>query len=154
MTVIVRNDSTNVVKVDDSRTAAIVKHRPSTTAVDDRHSLATIKEDTQALRVSSPGVQGPPGEDGVSNIPDTDALPEGATNLYFTQQRAADSFDAAMEAVAQGGDGVELAYDPELHVLQATNTDKGSAALAQHESLLDPHPQYIADSETIDGGNF
>ena len=76
---------------------------------------------------------------------DTDDLSEGATNLYHTPERAQ---DAAGAAIAAGtGDGVSLAYDDVANAINATNTDKGSVAVAAHEAATDPHPQYVTSTE-------
>lgn len=74
----------------------------------------------------------------------TDDLPEGAANLYFTDERAQDAIGAAIAAGT--GDGVTLDYNDALNSIGVTNTDKGSAAVAAHETALDPHPQYALES--------
>lgn len=51
---------------------------------------------------------------------------------------------AEIGAVVTGGaqDGVTAAYSGTLRTVAFTNTDKGSVAVAAHEALPDPHPQY------------
>lgn len=75
----------------------------------------------------------------------TDDLAEGATNLYHTTERAQDAVGAAIAAGT--GDGVSLAYDDAGNAINATNTDKGSVAVASHVAAADPHPQYLTQSE-------
>ena len=75
----------------------------------------------------------------------TDDLTEGSTNLYFTDERAQDATGAAIAAGT--GDGVSLAYDEVANAINATNTDKGSVAVASHEAAVDPHPQYLTQAE-------
>lgn len=70
----------------------------------------------------------------------TDDLTEGATNLYHTTERAQDAVGAAIAAGT--GDGVALTYDDAGNAINATNTDKGSAAVSAHEAAANPHPQY------------
>lgn len=75
----------------------------------------------------------------------TDDVPEGIVNLYFTDERAQ---DAAGAAIAAGtGDGVTLSYDDAGNAIDATNTDKGSVAVADHVAQSDPHPQYVENAE-------
>lgn len=75
----------------------------------------------------------------------TDDLPEGATNLYHTDERAQDAVGAAIAAGT--GDGVTLSYDDAGNKINATNTDKGSVAVASHVAAADPHPQYTTAAE-------
>lgn len=75
----------------------------------------------------------------------TTDLPEGATNLYHTVERAQDAVGAAIAAGT--GDGVTLTYDDAGNKIDATNTDKGSVAVAAHEAAPDPHPQYTTAAE-------
>lgn len=104
---------------------------------------------------------------------DTSGLAEGS-NLYFTPERAQDAVGAAIAAGT--GDGVTLTYDDAGNAIGATNTDKGSVAVAAHVGAGDPHPQYTTEAEasaaavavlaahladprphpnaTFDGGNF
>lgn len=75
---------------------------------------------------------------------DTSGLAEGS-NLYFTTERAQ---DAVGDAIAAGtGDGVTLTYDDAGNAIDATNTDKGSVAVAAHAAEVDPHPQYTTAAE-------
>ncbi|GAB3744764.1 hypothetical protein [Lysobacter olei] len=76
---------------------------------------------------------------------DTDGLGEGATNLYYTAERAQDAVGAAIAAGT--GDGASLAYDDAGNAINVTNTDKGSVARAAHEAAADPHPQYTTAAE-------
>ena len=76
----------------------------------------------------------------------TDDLSEGATNLYHTAERAQDAVGAAIAAGT--GDGVTLSYDDAGNKIDATNTDKGSTAVASHVAALDPHPQYALRGST------
>lgn len=81
------------------------------------------------------------------NAADTDDLSEGGTNFYFTTERAQ---DAAGAAIAAGtGDGVTLSYNDAGNAINATNTDKGSVAVAAHEAAADPHPQYTTHGEAL-----
>lgn len=77
----------------------------------------------------------------------TDDLEEGATNLWFTAERAQDAVGAAIAAGA--GDGVTLAYNDAGNAINATNTDKGSVAVAEHVADPDPHPQYATTAEAL-----
>lgn len=77
----------------------------------------------------------------------TDDLTEGATNLYFTTERAQ---DAAGAAIAAGtGDGATLTYNDAGNAIDVTNTDKGSVAVTAHEAAADPHPQYLTHAEVM-----
>ena len=75
----------------------------------------------------------------------TDDVPEGSSNLYFTDERAQDAIGTALSAGT--GDGVSLEYDDAGNAINPTNTDKGSTAVADHEAALDPHAQYALDSD-------
>jgi len=77
----------------------------------------------------------------------TDDLAEGAANLYFTTERAQDATGAAIAAGT--GDGVTLVYDDGTNAINATNTDKGSVAVAAHVADADPHPQYTTAPEAL-----
>lgn len=77
----------------------------------------------------------------------TDDLPEGATNLYHTDERAQDAVGAAIAAGT--GDGVTLTYDDVANAINATNTDKGSVALAAHLAAANPHPQYALAASIV-----
>lgn len=75
----------------------------------------------------------------------TDDLAEGATNLYFTEERAQ---DAIGNAVALGTmDGGDIIYDDVSNSISFTNTDKGSDAVTAHEAEADPHPQYLQSGD-------
>lgn len=74
----------------------------------------------------------------------TSGLAEGS-NLYFTPERAQDAVGAAIAAGT--GDGVTLTYDDAGNAIGATNTDKGSVAVASHVAAPDPHPQYLTQAE-------
>ncbi|ALN79514.1 hypothetical protein [Lysobacter antibioticus] len=82
-----------------------------------------------------------------TRTPSTDDLAEGAANLYFSTERAQDATGAAIAAGT--GDGVTLAYDDGANAINATNTDKGSVAVAAHEAAADPHPQYTTHGEAL-----
>lgn len=75
----------------------------------------------------------------------TDDVPEGVTNLYFTDERAQDAVGAAIAAGT--GDGATLSYNDAGNAIGVTNTDKGSVAVAAHEAAADPHPQYATAAE-------
>lgn len=75
----------------------------------------------------------------------TDDLAEGVANLYHTDERAQDAVGAAISAGT--GDGVALTYDDDGNAVNATNTDKGSVAVASHVAAVDPHPQYLTQAE-------
>jgi len=77
----------------------------------------------------------------------TDDLAEGVSNLYFTTERAQDATGAAIAAGT--GDGVTLDYNDGANAINATNTDKGSVAVAAHEAAADPHPQYATHGEAL-----
>ena len=101
-----------------------------------------------------------------------DGITSGAT--AYTDENAQDAVGAAIAAGT--GDGVSLAYDDAGNKINATNTDKGSVAVASHVAAPDPHPQYTTEAEasaaavavlaahladpqphpnaTFDGGNF
>ena len=58
------------------------------------------------------------------------------------------SQDAVALAFSNGTqDGVTVAYDDLNDLFNVTNTDKGSVAVAAHELALDPHPQYLTETE-------
>ena len=78
----------------------------------------------------------------------TDDLAEGATNLYHTAERAQDAVGAAIAAGT--GDGVTLSYDDAGNKIDATNTDKGSVAVAAHVAASDPHGQYAKEADLAD----
>lgn len=78
----------------------------------------------------------------------TDDLAEGATNLYHTAERAQDAVGAAIAAGT--GDGVTLTYDDAGNKVDATNTDKGSVAVAAHVAASDPHGQYAKEADLAD----
>lgn len=75
----------------------------------------------------------------------TDAVPEGANNLYFTTERAQDAVGAGFSAGTS--DGASVSYDDAGDRFNVANTDKGSVARAAHEAAADPHPQYTTASE-------
>ncbi|SDX53106.1 hypothetical protein [Lysobacter enzymogenes] len=77
----------------------------------------------------------------------TDDLTEGAGNLWFTAERAQDAVGAAIAAGT--GDGVTLSYNDAGNAINATNTDKGSVAVAAHVAAADPHPQYTTTAEAL-----
>lgn len=76
----------------------------------------------------------------------TDNLPEGITNLYFTDERAQDATGLAIAAGT--GDGASLSYNDIGNAINITNTDKGSTAVAAHVAEPDPHPQYALPAGT------
>jgi hypothetical protein len=71
--------------------------------------------------------------------PASGVAPRG-TAQQNSEQNSAD----IVGSVATGGtqDGLTLVYDPVDRVIDATNTDKGTVAVAAHEAETDPHPQY------------
>ena len=71
----------------------------------------------------------------------TDALSEGVSNLYFTDNRAKDS--AANSVTSATHDGVSTSYNSTTKELSFTNTDKGSTAMSAHLADSDPHTQYL-----------
>lgn len=75
----------------------------------------------------------------------SDRIPEGAANLYFTDERAQDAIGAAIAAGT--GDGASLSYDDAGNAIGVVNTDKGTAAVSNHVALADPHPQYLMPAE-------
>lgn len=76
----------------------------------------------------------------------TDAVPEGASNLYFTAQRVRDTLLTGLSLVAgtaiTAADSVLSAFGK----LQKQITD-AVAALASHISDPDPHSQYLTAAE-------
>lgn len=87
------------------------------------------------------------GRVGGTSAATTDDLAEGGTNLWFTAERAQDAVGAAIAAGT--GDGVTLAYNDAGNAINATNTDKGSEAVAAHVADPDPHPQYATTAEAL-----
>jgi hypothetical protein len=67
----------------------------------------------------------------------TDDLAEGVANLYFTEARVRSAILAGIDTTTPGvitaGDTVLLAIG------------RNAANLTEHESALDPHPQYATD---------
>lgn len=58
------------------------------------------------------------------------------------------SQDAVALAFANGTqDGVTVTYDDLNDLFDVTNVDKGSVAVATHEAALDPHSQYLTETE-------
>lgn len=67
-------------------------------------------------------------------------------------QRSSEQASADMVgAIVAGGvqDGLTATYNAPDQSIDFTNTDKGSVAVAAHEAALDPHPQYVADGDTL-----
>lgn len=62
-----------------------------------------------------------------------------------SEQATADDIGAVV--VAGDQDGVAVSYDHVDRAVDFVNTDKGSVAVAAHEALADPHPQYTTDAE-------
>lgn len=133
---------TIVVTVERTNTATITRLSPAITTVVQPSSVATIvspppdvvsveKVDGRTDLVEIPrgpvGPQGPTGPQGPSGAitGTTDNLPEGTTNLYYTDARA--------EAVANSA---------------------AIASMSVHLANPDPHPQYVDGDDIIDGGNF
>lgn len=72
---------------------------------------------------------------------DTDDIPEGAANLYFTDARA--SAAAPVQSVnTQTGDVVLGAAD-----VGADPSGTAAASMAAHLAAPDPHPQYLTETE-------
>jgi hypothetical protein len=58
--------------------------------------------------------------------------------------------DATSAALASGThDGISFTYNDAGDSISATNTNKGSTAVAAHEALSGPHPQYTTEAEAI-----
>lgn len=77
----------------------------------------------------------------------TDDLSEGISNLYFTDNRAKDA--AANSVTSATHDGVSTSYNSTSKELSITNTDKGSTAMSTHLADLDPHTQYLKESDNL-----
>lgn len=74
---------------------------------------------------------------------DTDALPEGAVNQYFTEARVRATPLTGVDVVTPG---VVTAADSVL-----TSIGKAIANLAFHNAAVDPHPQYALDTDLTAG---
>ncbi|HEY1034005.1 MAG TPA: hypothetical protein VGE09_03375 [Pseudoxanthomonas sp.] len=107
-----------------------VEQKTDVLAVPDRPAPGiAVDADTQrTVEVSSPGVQGPKGEPG-------------------TGTSAVLSVNGMVGDVALGADDVQA--DPEGAAIAAA-----SASMAAHLADPDPHGQYIAAGDILDGGNF
>jgi len=69
-----------------------------------------------------------------------------ASTISDFDEAAQDAAAAAFLAGSQDGVSVTYANDA-LNAIDISNTDKGSTAVATHESALDPHPQYLTPAE-------
>lgn len=66
----------------------------------------------------------------------------------ITQYTDENAQDAIATAFAGGTfDGITLTYNDVANTYSASNTDKGSTAVASHVSAADPHPQYLTATE-------
>ena len=74
----------------------------------------------------------------------TDNITEGATNKYYTSERAQDDVSSAIQSGSQ--DGISFSYNDTSNTYNFTNTDKGSTAVNDHIMDLDPYPQYLLTS--------
>lgn len=79
----------------DRRTAAVIADRRQSTVLQPKPTAVDVTARNPAVHtgggmgVQGPqGEPGPPGADAPGALEDTDALPEGGTNLYFTDERA------------------------------------------------------------------
>lgn len=95
---------------------------------------------TMYVQITSGAVDSVNGKTGVVSLTTTD-VPEGA-NLYHTAERAAAA--APVQSVA-AGDGISVS--PTTGNVVVSNSDRGSTAVATHESASDPHPQYLLQGE-------
>lgn len=58
--------------------------------------------------------------------------------------------DAASAMITSGvHDGISVLYTDSSNNLSINNTDKGSTAVANHEALVDPHPQYATIQSAV-----
>ena len=127
------------------------------TTVSVTRPTTSVAVDTATREVVVAGAQGPRGPIGPKGDPGyvgstTDQLAEGATNLYFTPERAAlaapvQSVNALTGAVVL--DAEDVGADPVGAAVAAA-----SSAMATHLADPDPHGQYVADGDVLNGGNF
>lgn len=76
----------------------------------------------------------------------TDAVPEGASNLYFTAQRVRDTVLTALSTATNAAITAADTVLSALGKLQRQITDD-IAALAAHINAPDAHPQYLTQAE-------
>ncbi|MCR6496221.1 hypothetical protein LJB71_08325 [Thermomonas sp. S9] len=102
-----------------------VEQQSETVEVLEQSPAVLVDADTQrSVRASSPGVQGPPGDAGAVTTVN------GRTG------------DVVLDAP-------DVNADPEGAAIAAA-----SAAIASHLADPDPHGQYVADGDILNGGNF
>jgi hypothetical protein len=155
-----------VVTVDRTSTVTVARDYPSITTVVQPSTVETLvspapvpavvelDEDVVEVVEVPRGPQGPPGPPGPSGdlSGTTDDLAEGDDNLYFTTARAAaaapvQSVNSIVGDVVLDADAIGA--DPAGAAIAAA-----SAAVSLHLATPDPHPQYIDNTDAIDGGNF
>lgn len=94
-------------------------------------ALAVDADTQRSVAVSSPGVQGPPGPQGD---------PGDGTSMVL-------SINGMVGDVVLDAEDVQA--DPEGTAIAAA-----SSAMAMHLADPDPHGQYVADGDILNGGNF
>lgn len=130
MGVVVGSGESRAVIVRERVPVRTIEQKTDVLAVLDRPAPGIgVDADTQrTVEVSSPGVQGPKGEPGT-----------GASAVQSVNGQVG---DVVLEAE-------DVQADPEGAALAAA-----SASMAAHLADPDPHGQYIAAGDILDGGNF
>lgn len=156
-----------IVTVDKTRTITVTREEPAITPVVEQTTatvvapppptVTEVERDPGEIDAVFAGRLGPRGPQGLKGDPgdingSTDQLVEGALNLYFTASRAAAAAPVQTVNGEMGDvllDASDVGADPVGASIAAA-----SASMSTHLSHPDPHPQYLAASEAIDGGNF
>lgn len=143
MAEVVANTSGTAVVVQRQRTATVVERRADAVIAQENGEPRVIAADRGPR-----GLQGEPGE----FVGTTDEMVEGSTNLFFTNARARAA--APIQSVnGEAGDVILDADDVGADPV-GTAVAAASSAVAIHKADPDPHPQYLAPGDEIDGGNF